>query len=232
MCNQLKVTFFKFRQFWVFYLAFLCIAGLSFWNGFVKAAPLGVSAYEMFCGANCDTSLIFILAVTVSWFLGNDFSNRTIHHEITLGYSRLSVLLVRELPVMISGVILHFAFVVLSVVGVACKNGFDGSLFQVQDIFWCLTVMLQIFALQSIITMITFICGKATSAIAASVCFIIVTCNVLRNFLYDTFFEKTVFCFAKNNESETLIASSVVAVITLVVVIALTYLVFRKKEIK
>lgn len=232
MCNQLKVTFFKFRHFLVFYLAVLCMAGLAFWNGFLKMAPLGVKAYEAFGGANCDTSLIFILAVTSSWFLGNDFSTRTIHHEISLGYSRLSVLLVRELPVMISGIILHLVFVFFTVFGVVCKNGFEENMFKTQDIFWCLTIVLQVVALQSIITMITFICGKATSAIAASVCFIIVTCNVLRNFLYDTFFEKTVFCFAKNNESETLIASSVVAVITLVVVIALTYLVFKKKEIK
>ena len=232
MCNQLKVTFFKFRGFWIFYLAVLCVAGFSFWNGFAKAAPLGCNAYEMFSGASCDTSLIIILAVATSWFLGNDFSNRTIHHEISLGYSRLSVLLVRELPVMIFGVIFHSLFVFFAVLGVVCKNGFTGDLFKVQDIFWSLTVMLQIIALQSIITMITFICGKATSAIAASFCFIFITCNVLRNFLYDTFFEKTVFCFARNNASETLITSSIVAVITLVVVIVLTYLVFRKKEIK
>lgn len=232
MCNQLKVMFFKFRHFLVFYIVGLCIAGLGFWHGFAKVAPLGCNAYEMFSGASCDTSLIIILAVATSWFLGNDFSNRTIHHEISLGYSRLSVLLVRELPVMIFGVIFHSLFVFFSVLGVVCKNGFTENMFKIQDIFWCLTILLQVVALQSIITMITFICGKATSAIAASVCFIIVTCNVLRSFLYDTFFEKTVFCFARNNSSETLITSSVVAVLTLVIVIALTHFAFRKKEIK
>ena len=232
MCNQLKVTFFKFRHFLVFYLAVLCMAGLAFWSGFLKMAPLGVNAYEAFGGANCDTSLVFIMAVTASWFLGNDFSNRTIQHEISLGYSRLSVLLIRQLPVMISGVILHFVFVFFTVFGVACKNGFTGELFKVQDIFWVLTVMLQIIALQSVITMITFICGKATSAIATSVCFIIVVCNVLRNFLGGTFYEKTVFCFAKNSESKTLLSSAFVAIITLLAVIVVTHMVFRKKEIK
>lgn len=232
MCNQLKVMFFKFRYFWVFYIVDLCVAGFGFWAGYVKMTNLGWDTYKAFTDSICDTSFAFMLAVTSAWFIGNDFSNRTIQHEIAVGYSRLSVLLVRELPVMISSVLLHLVFVFSAVFGVACKNGFAENMFKTQDIFWCLTIVLQVVALQSIITMITFICGKATSAIAASVCFIIVTCNVLRNFLYDTFFEKTVFCFARNNASETLIVSSVVAVITLVVVIALTYLVFRKKEIK
>lgn len=232
MCNQCKIIFFKFRHFFVFYLAVLGIAGLGFWAGFAKMAKLGWNTYDAFKDANCDTSLIFILAVTSAWFIGNDFSNRTIHHEITLGYSRLSVLLVRELPVMISGVILHYVYVFFTVLGVSCKNGFETHMFKTQDILWCLTVMLQIIDLQSIITLITFICGKAPSAIAATVSFIIVSCNVLRNFFYGTFFETTVFCFAKNNSTKTLIDSSIMAVITLVLTIVLTYLVFRKKEIK
>lgn len=232
MCNQFKIIFFKFRHFLVFYIAVLCMAGIGFWAGFVKVAGMGGSAYFAFKDSVCDTSLTFILAVIAAWFLGNDFSNRTIHHEITLGYSRWSVLLVRELPVMLSSVVLHFIYVVFIVFGTACKMGFSISVFKAGDIFWCVTVMIQLIALQSIITLITFICGKAPAAIATSVCFTIISCNALRNFFYGTFFEKTVFCFARDNSSETLIQTSIVGVITLVATIALTYLVFRKREIK
>ncbi len=232
MCNQCKVTFFKFRHFWLFYIAILCMAGFGFSYGFVKIAGMGGNVYDAFLATNSDTSFMFILALVTAWFLGNDFSNRTIHHEITLGYSRWSVLLVRELPVLLSGVILHFIYVFSAVFGVACKNGFMGGMFETADALWCITIMLQLLGLQSIITMITFICAKAPSAIAISVSFIIITCNVLRNFLSETFFTKTVFYFARDNRSETLIPASIVAGITLVVSIALTYLLFRKKEIK
>lgn len=232
MCNQCKVTFFKFRHFLLFYIAILCMTGFGFSYGFVKIASMGGSAYDAFMVTNSDTSFMFILALITAWFLGSDFSNRTIHHEITLGYSRWSVLLVREFPVMLSGVILHFAHVFSAVFGVTCKNGFSGDMFGTADALWCITIMLQLFGLQSIITLITFICAKASAAIAISVSFTIIACNVLRNFLGGTFFTKTVFYLAKDNANETLFSTSMVAVITLVVSIALTYLVFRRKEIK
>ena len=82
------------------------------------------------------------------------------------------------------------------------------------------------------LSMITFICAKAPAAVAISVSFTIIACNVLRNFLGETFFTKTVFYLAKDNTSVTLLSASIVAAITLIVFIALTYLVFRKKEIK
>lgn len=232
MYNQLKVTFFKFRHFLLFYIAVICMAGFGFSYGFVKIASTGGNIYDAFMATNSDTSFMFIPALITAWFLGSDFSNRTIHHEITLGYSRWSVLLVRELPVLLSGVILHFAYVFSAVLGVACKNGFSGSLFGIQDVFWCITIVLQLIGLQSIITMITFSCAKAPAAISISVSFTVITCNVLRNFLGGTFFTKTVFYLARDKASETLILTSVVAVITLVVFMVLTYLVFRKKEIK
>lgn len=87
MCNQCKVTFFKFRHFWPFYIAILCMAGFGFSSGFVKIAGVGGSAYDAFFATNSDTSFMFILALITAWFLGNDFSNCTIHHEITLGSS-------------------------------------------------------------------------------------------------------------------------------------------------
>jgi len=232
MCNQCKVTFYKFRHFVLFYIAILCMVGFGFSYGFVKIAGMGGRPYDAFLATNSDTSFMFILALITSWFLGSDFSNRTIHHEITLGYSRWSVLLVRELPVLLSGVILHFSYVLSAVFGVACKNGFSGGMFGTADILWCITIMLQLMGLQSVIAMITFICAKAPAAIAISVSFTIIACNVLRNFLGETFFTKTVFYLAKDNTSVTLLSASIVAAITLIVFIALTYLVFRKKEIK
>ena len=232
MCNQCKVTFFKFRHFVLFYIAVLCMVGFGFSYGFVRVSDIVGSVYYAFSIVNSDTSLLFLAALITAWFLGSDFSNRTIHHEITLGYSRWSVLFVRELPVLLSGVILHFVYVFSVVLGVACKNGFSGAMFETADILWCITIMLQLMGLQSVITMITFICAKAPAAIAISVSFTIIACNVLRNFLGGTFFTKTVFCLARDNASATLLPASIVAVVTLIVFIALTYMIFRRKEIK
>ena len=110
--------------------------------------------------------------------------------------------------------------------------GFSDVLFNVQDLFWCDTILLQLIALQSIIVFISFICAKAPAAIAASVCFTFITCNLLRNFLHGKIFECSCFCIARNNAYETLIPASIAAILTCMITILLTYLVFCKKEIK
>lgn len=232
MCNQLKVEFFKFRHFWLFYIAVICMAGLGFSYGYIKLASMGYDLYDAFRETSCDTSFMIILALVSAWFIGSDFSNRTIHHEITLGYSRWSVLMVRELPVLLSGILLHFIYVISCMLGVGSKTGFSVSMFSVQDLFWCITIMLQLMALQSIVLFISFICANAPAAIAISVSIMVIACNVLRNFLKGTFFTKSVFYFAPNNTKETLLPTSAVAVMTLVIIMVSTYIVFRKKEIK
>lgn len=232
MCNQLKVEFFKFRHFWLFYVAVIFMAGLGFSYGYIKLASIGCDIYDAFRETGCDTSFMCLVALVSAWFIGSDFSNRTIHHEITLGYNRWSVLLVRELPVLLSGMLLHFIYVSSSMLGVGSKTGFSVSMFSIQDFFWCITILLQLMALQSIILFISFLCANAPAAIAISVSFMVIACNVLRNFLFGTVFTKTVFYFAPDNTKETLLPTSVVAVMTLVIIMVLTYIVFRKKEIK
>ena len=232
MCNQLKVEFYKFRHFWLFYLAVIFMAGLGFSYGYIKLAVMGCNPYDAFCKTCCDTSFMVLLALVSAWFIGSDFSNRTIHHEITLGYNRWSVLMVRELPVLLSGMLLHFIYVISCMLGVGSKTGFSVSRFSVQDLFWGITILLQLMALQSIILFLSFLCASAPAAIAISVSFMVIACNVLRNFLEGTFFTKTVFYFATNNTKETLLPTSAVAVMTLVIIMVSTYIVFRKKEIK
>ena len=231
MRNQCKVTFYKLRHCIIFLIGILAIGGFGFSHGFIKLAPQGYDAYYAFSHIG-DTSFMFFLALISAWFIGSDFSNRTIHHEIKLGYSRWSVFLVREFAVMLSSVILHFVYVISTVLGVVIKTGFSGAMFGTADVLWCITIVLQLMGLQSVFTLITFICAAAPAAIAASTCFAFITCNILRNFLDGTFFTKTVFCLARDNSSETLLPAAIAAVLTLIGSTVLTYMIFRRKEIK
>ena len=230
MCNQLKVEFFKLRHFWLFYIIVVCMAALGFVYGY-KIQSMGFSVYDAFTSANCDTSFMFLLAMVSAWFIGNDFSSRTIHHEITLGYSRWSVIVVREFSVYLSACILHFMYVVFSILGAGCRAGFSESIFEMQDLFWCAIVLLQLMALQSIVSLISFLCAKATAAIALSVCFIFITCNIFRNFFDGGIFTKSCFCLVQNNTYGTLFPAGIAAILTVAVMLLLTYVIFRKKEI-
>ena len=230
MCNQLKVEFLKLRRFELFYFGMILMIGLGSSYGFNKFP--NASIYDGFVATLSDTSFMFVPALISAWFVGNDFSNRTIHNEITTGCSRLSVLFVRELPTYLSVVTLHFIYVVSTAIAVGVKNRFSFDGFCMQDLCWCAAVILQLIAMQSIIVLITFICAKAASAIAVSVCFIFLMCNILRNFFEGKFYTMSCFCLARNNSYETLIPTGIVAAFIIIITVILTWLVFRKKEIK
>lgn len=230
MCNQLRVAFLKFRRFELFYFGILLMAGLGGAYGFLKF-PDG-TIYDGFAGTLSDTSFMFVSALVSAWFVGNDFSSRTIHDEITTGCSRWSVLLVRELTAFLSAVILHVTYVVATVIGLGIQKGFSFEAFQIQDLYWCITVMLQLIAMQSVIVLITFICAKAAAAIAVSVCFIFLMCNILRNFVEVKAYTMSCFCLVRAHSYEMLIPAGIAAILTTAVIIIITWLVFRKREIQ
>ena len=230
MCNQLKVEFFKFRHFILFYLGLILMAGVGGSYGFLKFPNADI--YDGFTATLSDVSFMFVTALVSAWFVGNDFSNRTIHNEITTGYSRLSVLFVRELPAFLSAVITHFMYVVSTMIGLGMKKGFSFEGFQIQDLYWCIVVMLQLIAMQSIIVFITFLCAKAAASIAASVCVIFFMCNIARTFVETKVYTLSCFSLAGNHSCETLIPTGIAAIVTIVVVVSITWLIFRKREVK
>lgn len=232
MCNQLKVACFKLRHFWLLTLALPGMVGIGFSYGYIKLADVGYDIYDAFRETCSDTSFAFLLVLVSAWFIGSDFSNRTIHHEITLGYGRWSILLIRELCAYLSAAVLHVAYVVFTMLGTGSITGFSGRGFGPQDVLWCIVILLQLAALQSITVLITFVCAKAAAAIAASVCFAFITCNLLRNYFDGPVFTKSCFCFARNHDYETLIPAGIAAVLTWMAVSALTYVIFRRREIK
>lgn len=231
MCNQIKISFYKFRRFPIFYLAVLFMVFMGVYTG-CTAASHGFNVRQCLELNIRDTSFMFMVTLVTSWFVGSDFGTRTIHHELTLGYSRWSVLLVRELPVMLSSVVLHFTCGAVALLVNGYINGFPSDLFQTQDLFWCLTVALQLIALQSIIVLISCICASTSSAIGVSAVFTFISCNILRNFMDGPIFTRSVFCLARDNRPETLVPAAIVAAITLVVTVAANYVIFRKQEIK
>ena len=137
MCNQLKVVFFKFRNFWIFYVGIVGLAGVGAAHGYIKLAGQGAKngIYEAFAGTICDTSFLFLLSLIAAWFIGNDFSNRTIHNEITTGCSRLSVLFVRELPVFLFAVILHTIYIFRLLLVWESKQVFICIIYK-RDVLW------------------------------------------------------------------------------------------------
>ena len=232
MYNQFKVECFKMRRFILFYIVLSGLALLGFFYGYLKMVPLSEGIYTAFTATICDTSLPFLFSVVSAWFIGNDFSSRTVHNEIKTGYSRWSVLFVRLIAVCAMAVCFHFAYVLFTMIGVGTQIGFHLDSFSVRDIFWCLTVILQITAMQSFIVFIAFLLRKASTAISVSVCFSFITCNILRNFLEGKVFELSCFYFAQDTSGKNLFFTSLFAVIVFGAMTGAAYFVFSRADIK
>ena len=126
----------------------------------------------------------------------------------------------------------HFAYVLFTMIGVGTQIGFHLDGFSVRDIFWCLTVILQITAMQSFIVFIAFLLRKASTAISVSVCFSFITCNILRNFLEGKVFELSCFYFAQDTSGKNLFFTSLFAVIVFGAMTGAAYFVFSRADIK
>ena len=233
MRNQIAVEFYKAIRFSILYIAALVIIISGFLYGNIKiSSNLDFNIARVFSAVIGDTSFIFIISLVVSWFIGNDFLYRTIHNEIKIGYSRISVVLVRVLPSIVMAMFLHLAYIFSAIIGFSIKNGFDDSMFTVSNFVWLLTVMVQVCSIVCIVIFIVFALKKVTSGIAVSTIFIVICCSVLRNFINDTVFKLTPFSLAQTSDSKNLAISSIVAISVIFVSLISTHFIFRKTEVK
>ncbi|MCM1037919.1 MAG: ABC transporter permease [Roseburia sp.] len=233
MKNQYRVSFYKLRRCPFVYLGALLLIALNAPWGYLKLSTVaGMDMYGAFQDACCDTSFTFVMTLVSSWFVGNDFGNRTIQHEIKLGYSRASVIAARALPVFFVTIILHFIIIVSAMLGVGIKVGFSLSGFGMQDMWQSVTIALQIIAFQSIIVFLVFAIRNFGAAIIAAVCFTFVTCNMLRNFIHSGIFLVSCFCLVRENTTETLFKASFLAVAVTGVMFVAACAVFQKAEIR
>lgn len=230
MRNQLTIEAYKAKRFMLLYLAAAVLAAAGFFLGLLKL-PEYMDTATVFSLSVCDTSFLFLISLVAAWFAGNDFQNRTIHHEIMAGYSRLSVFMARTIMAVIMAVLLHLVYVFATVLGFVVQYRFDGSIFSPINFVWLLVVMLQICANICIVMFIIFALKKALPGIAVAVVFSFVCCNILRNFISDSAFRLTCFSLAQTSDSETLVLSAVLAAAAIAASLTATHFVFRKAEI-
>ena len=239
MYNQLSVEFYKLRTSKFLYLAILgfVTAGVMIYVSNVFRDNMDITGSQAFLGAISDTSLLFIMSLFVSYFIGNDFANRTICNEIRIGYSRLSVVLSRAIVVLPFAALLYLFYAVPRGLMTGVSNGFGAGLAAPDIFIRMILFVFQVMAVTSFTALIVFWCKKASLGMMISVCFTVVTCNMLRSVLGgSTIFRATSFYRIQMNSgvmtSRDILVSFVSAIVTIVVVLFVTYIVFRRAELK
>ena len=232
MSNLLKVEFYKLWRFKVFY-AVIGFLLLIFAYTAIKnnEKHMFTDIYQVYKESLPDTSFSFLFAVLTSLFVGNDFSTRTVNRELVTGASRWNVIISRIIPVWIMNIAYHTLNIVLYMAAMGIDAGYSFDGFSLSDIAWFGTVILQIMALATVITLITFMSGNIYVGLTASVITLFALCNILRNFTASPVYTSSCFCFAADSSTEILVRCSVSAVITIIAALAATYFVFRKRDI-
>ena len=239
MNRQLSITLYKMRKSLFFYLAALGLmiaGGLMAFNQIVTLG-LEISGQSAFLGALSDTSLFFVPSLIVSYFIGNDFTNRTVNNEIGIGYTRLSVVLSRVLIALPFAAFLYMFYAAPYSIIMGIANGFGGY-FSITDVLVrFLLFFMQLISILGFSALIIFWCKKAAMGMMISVCFTVATCNVLRNLVSgNTIFRLTPFHrITMNNEyltTNALVISVVSATLAIFMVLLVTHIVFRKAELK
>ena len=240
MYNQLKVEFYKLRTSRFLYLSIIgfLTASIMIYFANVIRDSLEITGHRAFLGSISDTSLLFIMSLFVSYFIGNDFANRTIDNEVRIGYSRMSVVISRTVVILPFTVLLYLLFYTAPCVLImGINNGFGGEM-GIQDIIIRIVLFaLQLTAVLSFTVLIMFWCKKSSLGMMISVLFVVVTCNILRNYLMDNaVFQATVFYRIMMNSGymtlQEMQFSFVSAIATIMVVLFAMYIVFRKTDLK
>ena len=228
--KQFEIERFKALRFIGLYICAALIGFISISAGsHVKFRDIG----EIFSQEICDTSVLFIILPFVAWFVGTDFSNRTIHNELKTGFTRFSVIFTRFITTFTIVAALHIMGNVMCITGFSLRKSFDMSIFTFRNLAWTLVVLLQLAAIVSFIIFIVFAVKNAAGAMGGTVLFSIVMLNILRNFLSDKdFFKLSCFSLAQTSDTKTLFLSGVFAVLTIAAMLALTHWIFRRTEVR
>lgn len=233
MINQIKVETFKLVRSIFLWLAILFNVSVGIYSGVKLNIERHVTDTMMpFNEYLPDLSFVFMFSLFTAWFIGTAFSNRTIQHEISSGHSRLSIILSRYIPVIVSGVAFQAAFVASSVISLGIGAGFDTFSLTADHWLWIGTIMLQLIALECFFIFVSFLSCNLYVGLIASTISAFVLINVFRNIFSDARWYKISFLhFAETMDHSELMACSIVAVVSIIALTVLTYLVFRKREI-
>ncbi len=230
MINLLSVEFYKLRRQKSVYGVLLILVLLGLIQAFAGARP--ITSIDTAVYSICDTSLVFLITLAISAYVGNDFSNRTIHNSIKLGYDRKMLVLSKMLPALCLAVFLQLAFALATVIFVGVRYGFSCTIPAGNLILWWFVCLIQCCAAESFVVLLGFLCKNLSMTMAAGTCFTIVTCNILRNFMDNRFFIFSCFHFAEDYSYSHLLTALAAAVVVLAGVIYAACAVFKNAEVK
>ena len=239
MLNLFKIERYKMKRFTPYYVSMGFLLFLVVYNlivggikqSYVDAHPNGCM-YDGFMDGVSDASFSFLIGMLIAWYVGIDFTNRTLHRVIVTGNKRWMTVISQLIATSVLTIIFHLGLVVETVIQYGSGFGYSFDGFNKKDIAWIGVVCLQLIAMNAFYMLITYICGNVYTALFACVSVAAVGGNVLRNvFRTNLIYEHSFFCFAKSSENSDLIPCAICAIIAIVVFVTATIIFFNKRDV-
>ncbi len=238
MLNLFKIERYKMRRFTPFYasmgfLVFLVIYDLivGIKQSYIDAFPNG-RMYDGFKDGISDLSFSFLIGMLIAWYVGIDFTNRTLHRVIVTGNQRWKIVISQLMATSILTTIFHLGLAVETTIKYGRGFGYSFDGFNKKDIVWVGVVILQMIAMNAFYMLITYICGNAYTALFACVSVAFIGGNILRNLLYgNVIYDHSFLCFARSSSNSDLIPCAICAIIAIVVFVTVTIRFFNKRDV-
>ena len=238
MFNLMRIESFKLKRFTPFYVSLLFL-GFVLVELLVKGLNPNAVAYwgytcmhDGFVDGVQDCSLAFLFGMLIAWYVGIDFTERTIHRALTTGTKRWMIVVAKIMATSILTLIMHLLLILEDVIVYGRTFGFSLDGFVPRDLLWLGVVVLQLIAYNAFFVLISVICGNVYSALFACVAVSAICGNILRNFFTGFYvYEHSFFCFAKSSQNSDLIPCAICAIIALVILVAVTIVVFNKRDV-
>ncbi|MBP3235226.1 MAG: hypothetical protein J6M65_12505 [Eubacterium sp.] len=238
MLNQLKIDSYKMKRFIPFYICIgimivLTIDGMvtGLKQSYIDFWHVG-NMHDGFIDSVQDCSFSFLYGMLISWYVGIDFTNRTLHRAIVTGNKRWTMVVSRIMAVSVLTFIIHVFLIISQIATFGKTFGYSFEGFGPRDLVWLGVVALQILAFSSFYVLISVICGNVYSGIFTCVIISTVAGNVLRNVFGGNYiYEHSFFCFAKSAAASDLIPCSICAIIFAVIITVVTIIIFNKKDV-
>lgn len=188
-----------------------------------------------------DTNVLYLGAIVICVFVGSEYSMGTIKHSISRGYTRTKVFFSKFFVSVISMIIVVISYVLGGSVASACMFGFSSPAGPTRVAMVLLAYLSLFVAAAALSMMIAVIMRKTGQAVAVAIVFPILVESVIsaitianreftsisRFWLFRTFVSTEELCLAHKSYIPFLVAAVYTGVCLII-----SYLVFRRQELK